>query len=327
MRHSNISIFIPHLGCPYNCIFCDQFKITGSDNAVTPLTVDTILKQASEDSKLHSESTQIAFFGGSFTAINKNLMIEYLTVANKYIENGCFDSIRISTRPDCINHEVLEILKKFNVKTIELGIQSFDDEVLKNSKRGHTSETAFKSCKLITDYGFELGLQMMCGLPSDNEQKDLYTANKIIETGCKQVRIYPVVVIEGTELAKMYKNGEYTPLNTEEAVSICAKLYTLFTKNNVTILKMGLHSESNNIAGPFHPAFGELVRSKAFYDSLIEQLDKNCEYEIAVKPNFYSIAVGNKKKNVKQLINSGYKVTFSTDNHIDDTYRIIKTSE
>ncbi len=309
MKHSNISIFIPHLGCPFNCIFCDQYKITGSDKAVTPEDIYKILSESLNHS-LSKKDTQIAFFGGSFTAIPKDLMLEYLKVANKFIGKNGYDSIRISTRPDCINKDTLDILKKYNVKTIELGIQSLDDEVLKASKRGHVAKTALDSCKLIQEYGFELGMQMMCGLPCDTLEKDIETANQIINIGCKQVRIYPVVVIEGTKLCEMYRNNSYTPLTVDEAVDICAKLYKIFTENDVTVLKMGLHSDSNGVAGPFHPAFGELVRSQIFYNDIIEKINLNKKYIIEVSPKFISIAKGNKGNNLQKLKNEGYNVEF-----------------
>lgn len=328
MKHSNISIFIPHLGCPFNCIFCDQFKITGSDSAVTPSDVYNTLDTALNSDSLDKKETQIAFFGGSFTAIPRKLMIQYLEVASKFTGSEKFDSIRISTRPDCINKEILEILKYYNVKTIELGIQSFDDEVLKASKRGYTSKTALDSCNLITQNGFELGIQMMCGLPQDNRLKDLATARKAIETGCKQVRIYPVIVIDGTRLADMYKNNEYVPLTTNDAVSICAELYTMFSDNDVTVLKMGLHTDSDSIAGPFHPAFGELVRSEVFYNSLISQINHIDSYIVYVSPCYASIAIGNGKRNKTRLKDNGYNVTFKTDSTLNNTppYKIIKAS-
>ena len=324
MKHSNISIFIPHLGCPFNCIFCDQYKITGSDKAVTPSDVYTILQNSLSSNKSNPKDTQIAFFGGSFTAIDKTLMIDFLEVANKFIGPNAYESIRISTRPDCIDIPTLEILKQYNVKTIELGIQSLDDDVLKLSKRGHSVKTAIESCKMIQDYGFELGMQMMCGLPGDTEQKDLMTAEKIIEIGCKQVRIYPVVVIEGTELAKMYHQNQYRPLEIENAVEICAKLYQKFCDNDVTVLKIGLHSDSDSIAGPFHPAFGELVRSKVFYNKIISQLKPNLEYTIEVAPKFISIANGNNKCNLISLKENGYTVKIKQNPELTGTeYKFI----
>ena len=327
MSHSNISIFIPHLGCPFNCIFCDQYKITGSDSIITPSTVYATLEESLKNFSKPTNDAQIAFFGGSFTAIDKDLMIEYLSVANQFIGKNGYDSIRISTRPDCIDEEILKILKMYNVKTIELGIQSLDDDVLKAAKRGHTVSQSLKSCKLIQEHGFELGMQMMCGLPEDTEDKDIATAKQIIELGCKQVRIYPVVVIAGTYLEKMYNEGAYTPLELEKAVSICAKLYKMFTDNNVTILKMGLHTASNNVAGPFHPAFGELVRSEAFYNELTSNLEHGRKYTVEVSPNFISIANGNSKRNLNRLKENNYCVSIVQNSTLTSNEYKIKTSE
>lgn len=321
MRHANISIFIPHLGCPFNCIFCDQYKITGSDSAVTPDDVYSTLEKAS-NSGLDNKNTQIAFFGGSFTAIDRKLMIRYLEVAHKFIKDGFFDSIRISTRPDCIDVGTLEILKKYGVRTVELGVQSLDDKVLALAKRGHTAKQSLDAVKLIQDAGLEPGMQMMCGLPGDTREKDIETAKKIIETGCRQVRIYPVVVIDGTYLATMYKRGEYAPLSVEEAVDTCAILCDMFEKAEVTVLKCGLHSDSGSIAGPFHPAFGELVRSNIFADEITKKYGHGDVIDIYCSNRFISIAKGNKGKNIAYFDSLGIKANILLDKSLENGYRI-----
>lgn len=321
MRHSNISIFIPHLGCPFNCIFCDQYKITGSDKCVTPQDVFLTLNDA-KNHGLTSGDTQIAFFGGSFTAIDRKLIIEFLQVAYQFITDGSFESIRISTRPDCINQEIIDILKDYRVKTVELGVQSLDDGVLKASKRGHTAKQCIDAYNLLTQNGIEVGMQMMCGLPTDTLDKNIETANQIIKLGCKQVRIYPVCVIDGTELANMYKNNRYTPLSVDEAVKRCAVLYKMFTKNGVTVLKIGLHTDSGAIAGPFHPAFGELTRSRVFLNDLTAQISPQKRYTVYCAPNFVSIAKGNKKQNLALLKEGGYNVDIVVDNSLQNGYKI-----
>jgi len=321
MRHANISIFIPHLGCPFNCIFCDQYKITGSDSAVTPDDVYSTLEKAAK-SGLDHKNTQIAFFGGSFTAIDRELMIRYLEVAYKFIKDGCFDSIRISTRPDCINEKILDILKKYGVKTVELGVQSLDDNVLLLAKRGHTAKNSLDAVRLIQDAGLEPGMQMMCGLPGDTREKDIETAKKIIETGCRQVRIYPVVVIDGTYLATMYKRGEYTPLSVDEAVDTCAILCDTFEKAGVTVLKCGLHSDSGSIAGPFHPAFGELVRSKIFANQITSKFKRGDVIEIHCSNRFISIAKGNKGRNQALFEEFGIRASFIVDKTLESGYTI-----
>jgi len=321
MQHANISIFIPHLGCPFNCIFCDQYKITGSDKAVTPQDIYNIFIDA-KNRGLQSEKTQIAFFGGSFTAIDRALMLAFLEVAYEFVKDGTFDSIRISTRPDCIDSEVLEILKKYGVKTIELGVQSLCDDVLLTAKRGHTANDSLKAAKLIMESGFELGMQMMCGLPADTRARDIETAQKIIDIGCKQVRIYPVVVIGGTYLEKMYRNGEYTPLSVDEAVDVCATLYGMFTEAGVTILKIGLHTDSGAVAGPFHPAFGELVRSQVFFNEITAKISKNTPVTIKCANRFVSVAKGHRGKNVTLFEKGGYDIKIVVDNTLENGYII-----
>ncbi len=321
MQHANISIFIPHLGCPFNCIFCDQYKITGSDKSVTPQDIYNTLVKA-KNHGLEKGKTQIAFFGGSFTAIDRQLMIDYLNVAYEFVKDNTFDSIRISTRPDCINQPILDMLKEYGVKTIELGVQSLCDDVLIASKRGHTAKHSLDAAQLIIDNGFELGMQMMCGLPNDTKERDIETAKKIIEIGCKQVRIYPVVVIEGTHLAKMYKNGLYTPLSTDEAVDICATLFGMFKKAGVTVLKMGLHTDSGSIAGPFHPSFGELVRSQVFYNEITAKISKNTPVTIKCANRFISVAKGNRGKNLRLFGENGYDVKIVVDADLKNGYTI-----
>lgn len=326
MQHANISIFIPHLGCPFNCIFCDQYKITGSDKKVTPQDIYNTLSEAKKHC-LDKGKTQIAFFGGSFTAIDRQLMTDYLSVAYDFIKDGTFDSIRISTRPDCIDNEVLAILKEYGVKTIELGVQSLCDDVLTASKRGHSAKQSLDAARLIMQNGFELGMQMMCGLPNDTSERDIETAQKIIDIGCKQVRIYPVVVIEGTHLAKMYKEGLYSPLSTDAAVDICAKLYAMFKEAGVTILKMGLHTDSGSIAGPFHPSFGELVRSQVFYNEITAKIAKNTPVVIKCANRFVSIAKGNRGKNLALFKENGYDVKIEVDKELENSYKIIKNPD
>lgn len=321
MQHANISIFIPHLGCPFNCIFCDQYKITGSDSIVTPQDIYNTLSQAKKHC-LEKGKTQIAFFGGSFTAIDRALMVDYLKVAYEFVKDNTFDSIRISTRPDCISEPILEILKKYGVKTIELGVQSLCDDVLSASKRGHSAKQSLDAARLIIKNGFELGMQMMCGLPNDTRARDIETAQKIIDIGCKQVRIYPVVVIEGTQLAKMYKDGLYTPLSLDNAVDTCATLFEMFKKAGVTVLKMGLHTDSGSIAGPFHPSFGELVRSQLFYNEITAKIPKNTPVTIKCGSRFVSVAKGNRGKNTALFEENGYDVKLVVDNELDSGYEI-----
>ena len=240
MKKGNISIFVPHLGCPCQCSFCNQKTITGQANQPTPQDVDKAVKTALKSKGFDYE---IAFFGGSFTAIDREYMISLLKAANKYIKSNEVKGIRISTRPDYIDKEILDILKSYGVTSIELGAQSMSDDVLLANDRGHSAESVFKSSELIKSYGFSLGLQMMTGLYKSDIQKDLYTAETFVKINPDTVRIYPTVIMKDTKLAELYLNGEYTPYSLEKSVNLCSKLIELFEKNNIKIIRLGLHYE------------------------------------------------------------------------------------
>lgn len=307
-----IPIFIPNLGCPNDCTFCNQKKISGKSTDVTPddvrKTIDYYLKNFKDESKY----VEVAFFGGSFTGIDINVQNALLEVANEYIKDKKVGSIRISTRPDYIDKKILKRLKKYHVKTIELGVQSSNDFVLKNSKRGHTFADAKKASKLIRWNRIRLGHQMMIGMPESSEKDDIQTAVDIIKLKPKMVRIYPVLVIKGTELAKQYSKGEYTPLTVEQAVERCKEIYYLFRRKNIDVIRIGLQNTneindpeadgSQVIAGPYHPAFRQLVESSMWYDSLKEQI-KNIKnnvkkLEISVNPIDSNNVIGQKKENI-----------------------------
>ena len=246
MKKGNISIFVPHLGCPCQCSFCNQKTITGQANQPTPQDVDKAVKTALKSKGFDYE---IAFFGGSFTAIDREYMISLLKAANKYIKSNEVKGIRISTRPDCIDEEILDLLKEYGVTSIELGAQSMDDEVLLANRRGHTAKDVENASELIKSYGFELGLQMMTGLYKDSEEKAIKTAEKIIALSPQTVRIYPTVVLKGTYLADLYLSGEYKPLNADESAQLCAKLVLLFEKNNIKMYAPKLDSSYKSFSG------------------------------------------------------------------------------
>ena len=269
MKHANISLFVPHQGCPHQCSFCNQKTISGSVKELTPEAVREALEKAVND-RVDPENTEIAFFGGSFTAIKRDYMISLLEEAKPFVENGSFCGIRISTRPDAINEDVLEILKNYKVTSIELGAQSTDEQVLLLNHRGHTRDDIIKASELIKEKGFSLGLQMMTGLLGDSPEKSLKTAEDIISLKPDTVRIYPTIVLEGTYLGELYKKGEYEPQTVEEAVDVCAELLQRFHEENITVIRLGLHSggnvEEGFLAGPYHPAFGELCESRIYLD-------------------------------------------------------------
>lgn len=278
MRHVNIPIFIPHLGCPNDCVFCNQRKISGKLE-YDRYTVKAEIERALET--VGDAEVQIAFFGGSFTGIDRDEMVYLLSVADEFINSGKVGSLRLSTRPDYINTEILNILKAHSVKTIELGIQSISDSVLAASKRGHTADVSRRAMKLIKEYGFELIGQMMVGLPGSSVDDEISTAEAICECKADGARIYPTVVFCDTELCEMAKSGEYTPLTLEDAVMRAKAAKSVFIDKNVECIRVGLQSGENLsdadavYAGDYHSAVGELVDSEIYYDRIKEYIEKN----------------------------------------------------
>lgn len=310
-----IPIFVPNLGCPNDCTFCNQTKISGKSTDVTAedvrKTIDFYLKNFKDDKKY----VEVAFFGGSFTGIDLKIQNELLEAANEYIKDGKVGSIRISTRPDYIDKKILRRLKKYHVKTIELGVQSSNNEVLKASKRNHTFEDVVKASKLIRRKGFILGHQMMVGMPESTVKDEIKTAEDLIRLKPKMVRIYPVLVIKGTELARQYSKGDYKALTIEQAVERCKDIYYLFARNNIDVIRIGLQPSgeimdptkdgSSVLAGPFHPAFRQLVESSMWYDSIEERIkefnSKIKKIEIRVNSEDVNNVIGNKKENIIKI--------------------------
>lgn len=310
-----IPIFVPHLGCPNDCVFCNQRSISGQKKQVTGEEVKQTIKEYLETFKNEDAHKEVAFFGGSFTGIEPEKQEELLQAAYEYVENGEIDSIRVSTRPDYIDKTILKKLKKYKVKTIELGVQSSNDYILRQAKRGHTFEDVKKASKLIRRYGFDLGHQMMVGLPESTRIDELNTAKDLAKLKPKMIRIYPVLVIKNTELARMYQNGEYEPVTLEQAIETCKELYYFFEKKHITIIRMGLQNtdlisnpdnlESEVLAGPYHEAFGQLVESRIWYDSIVNKIKqfnvKVKEVEIELNPRDVNHVIGHKKENINKL--------------------------
>ena len=310
-----IPIFVPHLGCPNDCIFCNQKSISGQKKNMTKDEAKEIIEKHLENIKNEEALIEIAFFGGSFTAIDVSLQEELLQVAYEYIKCGKIDSIRISTRPDCINKEILKRLKKYHVKTIELGVQSANDYILKRSERGHSFEDVKKASKLIRRNGFILGHQMMVGLPDSTKIDEINTAKSLIKLKPKMVRIYPVLVIKGTKLEKEFNEGKYKPLTVVQAVEICKELVAMFNKKNIDIIRIGLQNtdeisdpkqeNSEVVAGPFHPAFRQLVESAMWYDAIVNKIKKlNVkvkEVQVEINPIDLNNVIGHKKENIIKL--------------------------
>ena len=314
MKHSNISLFVPHMGCPHQCSFCNQKTISGSVKELSCEDVTVTLEGAVKDG-VNPETTEIAFFGGSFTAIDREYMISLLEAAHPFIENGKFSGIRVSTRPDAIDEDVLIILKSYGVTAIELGAQSMDDEVLHLNNRGHSAQDVVNASQLIKSKGFSLGLQMMTGLLGDTDEKALQTCEAIINLKPDTVRIYPTIVLKNTCLGELFEKGEYMPQSLPEATNLCAKLLLRFYENNVKVIRLGLHSggnvEEGYLAGPYHPAFGELCESKIYLDKAFDIIKSKgiTEGTIYVNPRELSKMIGQNKSNINAFNSMGYQIT------------------
>ena len=301
------------------CAFCDQHKITGSSDIPHAEDVKRICDEAFSRINDPGE-TEIAFFGGSFTAVPRDYMIELLEAASDFVGEGKFKGIRISTRPDNIDEQILDILKKYGVTSIELGAQSLSDEVLSANERGHSEQDVIDACSLIKKYGFELGLQMMVGLYRSSAEREIYTVKRIIELAPKTVRIYPVVVLEGTKLAELYRSGEYELMPFDAVVGLCAQMLEMFCCAGIDVIKLGLHAselvEKYIVAGYYHPAFRELVQSRIFLEGIMRCANGQKELEIAVNSRSLSVAAGHKKSNIKALEEYGVTFRISTDDSL-----------
>lgn len=321
MKHSNIAIFVPHNGCPHQCTFCNQKEITGQvfqphkEDVIS--AVETARKSLGEKTK----NAEIAFFGGSFTAIERNYMTELLSAAAPFVKSGEFGGIRLSTRPDAIDREILEILKYYGVTSVELGAQSMDEEVLLLNERGHTAEDVERASELIHEYGFSLGLQMMTGLYGSTPEKDIITAEKLANLKPDTIRIYPTVVMKGTKLYELYISGKYNPQNTEDAVPLCAKLLRYFEDRGINVIRLGLHDSDSlresMAAGAFHPSFRELCESQIMLENVLDALRQNNIIDgyitVCINPKSISRFTGQKKSNIKELNKLGYKVVIMTN--------------
>jgi len=265
-KQITIPVFIPHSGCPHCCVFCNQWRVTGVSEKVTAGTVHKTIERYLSAIPQTVKRIEIAFFGGSFTAIPSEEQLEYLSAVNSYIENGIIASVRISTRPDYIDRAKLEVLKKYHVETVELGVQSFSEEVLNASGRGHTSMHVINAVSLLKEYGFRVGIQLMPGLPADNYERSIFSALKTVELMPDDIRIYPTVVLKDTALEKLYNENKFEPLTLESAVDLCSVMYGMFIEKGINVIRMGLHpmdlSGGNVIAGPYHQALGFLIKSR-----------------------------------------------------------------
>ncbi len=307
MKHSNIAIFIPHSGCPHQCSFCNQRTISGQASSPSPEEVSGILRQAKVEIA-DPANTEIAFFGGSFTAVPASYRRTLLKAAEPFLGEDGFSGIRISTRPDAIDREVLSELKEAGVTAIELGAQSMRNEVLSANGRGHTAEQVRTASALIREQGFSLGLQMMTGLYQDDREGALFTARELAECRPDTMRIYPVAVLKGTELGRLWEAGIYRPMELAESVDLCAELLWYFHLKGIRVIKAGLHAsaevEANRLAGAYHPAFRELCEQRIYRERAMELL--SCipgadPVTIGVSPRAVSKMAGQKRENILLL--------------------------
>lgn len=308
-KHANIPVFIPHLGCPNACVFCDQRAISGHDTFVASTVRGEI--DAALSTLQDCAHCEIAFFGGSFTGIERGLMVELLEIAQEYVRAGRVQAIRLSTRPDYIDDEVLAILSRYTVKTVELGLQSMDDRVLAAARRGHDSTVAEQACRLVKSYGFDLVGQMMIGLPCADGESERRTAKRIAELGADAARVYPTVVFRNTELCRMAHSGTYRLLSQEEMLIRTADVLEIFDQMSVPVIRVGLcasetlSSPEAVFGGANESAVGELAMGEVFYRHMRMLLADGAaagdEVRLAVPVGAISRAVGQQRKNTERL--------------------------
>ena len=318
IKHYNIPIFLPELACPYRCVYCNQFSITGLNDIVKPDDVKTIIDNHLSSFKEENRFVEVAFFGGNFTGLPIGMQNDYLEVVQPYLDKGLINGIRCSTRPDYITLQRVQEIKRYGMRNIELGAQSTNDEILKLCKRGHTYNDIVEASQIILSEGITLGLQMMIGLPSSSEENDLQTAKDIVNLGARETRIYPCIVVKDTELETMCRSGEYQALSIEEAVKRSSKLYTYFIENQVKVLRIGLHTSDEldstaYVAGPYHKNFAEMVFSHIWKEKLTQtlaQTQTQTDIIINVPESQINHAIGWKGENKKILSERFGNVTF-----------------
>ena len=307
-----IPIFLPHAGCPHQCVFCNQTSITGiGRDKVSSEKVERQIHGFLKYNKNNRRPVKVAFYGGNFLGLEEEYIKHLLNVSAKFVKNKDIDTIRFSTRPDTIDHDRLEIIKNYPVSTIELGVQSMDDRVLNMAKRGHTAFDTHRAVTLLKKLNYDIGLQMMVGLPGEDEASSLSTAYRIGELEPDFVRIYPTIVLKNSLLAGWYEYGKYRPWSLERSISHVKTLYLFFKKKNIPVIRMGLQAAEDLdsgaavLAGPYHPAFGHMVHSKIFLDmaTAIMEAEKVTRETVALKvhPRSVSKMRGMKNSNVETL--------------------------
>ncbi|MTI47692.1 MAG: radical SAM protein [Firmicutes bacterium] len=337
-KHHIIPIFVPHRGCPHDCVFCNQKKITGLTTDVTEEEVTSTIEEYLKTIPSSNEVLEVAFFGGSFTGIEIEVQKKLLGIANHYKRMGKIDEIRLSTRPDYIDSSILNMLKENGVDSIELGVQSLDEEVLEKSYRGHNAGDVYTAVDLIKDNNFKLGLQMMVGLPGDNEEKAVSTAIKIANLKPDFVRVYPTLVIKETYLEEMYLKGQYESFSIDKTVDICGDILMIFYSRDIPVIRLGLQPTDNVaenkdvVGGPFHPAIRQLVQTKIYNRVLREYFEDhpitNDELIINVNKGEISNLVGQGSSNIRFLKEEfGFRKIKTVGNDISKEYFYIKAGD
>ena len=308
-RAAVLPLFVPHWGCPWQCVFCNQNRISGAERPATAADVDKIIEDAAALPH-NGAKRQLAFYGGSFTAIPVEQQEELLAAAKRHIDAGNIASIRLSTRPDAIDGTVLARLKRYGVETVELGAQSMDDEVLRRAGRGHTAVQVDEASRLVKSAGFALILQMMTGLPGATDESDVETARRLIALRPDGVRIYPTVIVRDTALYELWQRGDYREHTVKDAVRVCAQIVPLFDAAGIPVIRLGLNpteelSAGAAVAGAYHPALGELVRSRILLEQarqLLHGVEKGSAVTLSVPPALLSQMIGQHRRNLEQLM-------------------------
>lgn len=319
-KHANLSIFVPHDGCPQQCLFCNQNRIAGASHTPSPAEVSALCERFLP-ARDRAGFTEIAFFGGSFTAIDRAVQRGLLEAAYPFVKSGRASGIRISTRPDAIDREALELLAGYGVTAIELGAQSMDDDVLAANRRGHTAADVERACGLIHAHGgLALGLQMMVGLYGERDARRgaEQTARRFCALRPQTVRIYPTVVVENTPLYALWRRGDYAPLTVGQAVEITAALLGVFEQAGIRVIRIGLHADEglreSAAAGPFHPAFGELCQARRLRDKIEAGLPRGAAtFTVRVHPGWESRALGHKRANALYFAARGARMAVRAD--------------
>lgn len=319
-RHFTIPVFIPMEACPFQCIYCNQVKISGQMQIPSAEDVQSTISKHLGTIPSQNSIVEVGFFGGTFTGLSLEAQAKYLKAVEPFIQAGKIQSIRLSTRPDFVDKTTIDLLKKYHVATIELGAQSMVDDVLRKSGRGHSAADVENAAKLIRSNDLKLGLQMMIGLPGDSPEKSVFTAKRFIELGASDVRIYPTLVIKGTPLEKLYISGKYKPLTMDEAVNTAAEVVLIFEQKNINVIRVGLHPSEglltgdSLVAGPFHSSFRELVNTKIWGDLLknLPPPENQAGITVAVSAKELNFAIGYQAKNRKALEENFRHVKFKT---------------